>query len=79
MLIGLDSELHSKAEQLDHSKSEQIAAVLDSYVLVPFRMLSTKAIAVAMVPIILILNHPKFEHQNIQGLALISGKKREAT
>ena len=36
MLNGSDFELHSKTEQPDHSKFDQIAAILDSYVLVPF-------------------------------------------
>ena len=32
----LDLEWHSKAEQPDHFKSNQIAAILNSYALVPF-------------------------------------------
>ena len=65
MLNGFDFKWHSKTEQPNHSKSDQIAFSLDSYLLVPFLMVGTISIAVTMIPIILIPNHPKLEHQNI--------------
>ena len=36
MLNGFDFKWHSKTEQPNHSKSDQIANILDSSVLVPF-------------------------------------------
>ena len=57
MLNGSDFKWHSKIEQPNHSKSaDQIAAILDSYALFPFQMV--RIIAVAMVSIIIIPNHP---------------------
>ena len=66
MLNGSNLEWHSKTEQPDHSKFNQIAAFMDFYILVPFWMVGIIATAVAMVPIILIPNHYQFEHQNVQ-------------
>ena len=57
-----DSKWYYKTKQPDHSKSDQIAAILDSYVLVLFTNDRTILIAVSMVLTILI---PKFELQKI--------------
>ena len=63
MLNGSDFKWHSKTKHPDHSKSDQIAAFLDSYVLFPFL---NGTIALAIVPTIIILNHTQSENQNIQ-------------
>ena len=61
MLNGSDFKRHSKMDQPGHSKSDRIAAILDSHALVPFLVVRT--IAVAMVLIMLLRNHPKSEHK----------------
>ena len=62
MCNGSYFEWHSKTKQLEHSISDQIATILDSYVLVPFLKGRDNSNGL----IILILAHLKSEHQNIQ-------------
>ena len=58
MLNGSDFKWHSKTKQPKHSKSDQIATILESKCWFCFWMVGTRTIAIAMVPIIPIPNLP---------------------
>ena len=62
MLNGSDFKWHSKTDQPDYSKFDQIARILDSYW---FHFHMVVAIALALVPIILIPDHPKSKHEQV--------------
>ena len=62
MLNGSDFKWHSKTDQPDYSKFDQIARILDSYW---FHFQMVVAIALALVPIILIPDHPKSKHEQV--------------
>ena len=54
----------SEIQQPNHSISDQMAAILDSYLLGPF--LNSRDYSYYRCPILLIPNHPKSKHQNMR-------------